>query len=150
MAKAGDGYAQLLLRQAQMERERKERKERKATRHEESHLQRQCVAWFRLQYPKLARLLFAVPNGGGRSKVEAGIMKAEGVTAGVSDLILLVPRGGHGALCIEMKTDSRGSRQSEAQKVWQKDVESQGYMYVVVRTLDEFMKVVRHYLSLPC
>lgn len=142
-----DGYAQLLLRQAQMEREHKDRK---ATRHEESHLQRQCVAWFRLQYPKLARLLFAVPNGGGRSKVEAGIMKAEGVTAGVSDLILLVPRGGHGALCIEMKTDSRGSRQSEAQKEWQKDVESQGYMYVVVRTLDEFMKVVRHYLSLPC
>lgn len=75
MAKAGDGYAQLLLRQAQMEREHKDRK---ATRHEESHLQRQCVAWFRLQYPKLARLLFAVPNGGGRSKVEAGIMKAEG------------------------------------------------------------------------
>lgn len=147
MAKAGDGYAQLLLRQAQMEREHKDRK---ATRHEESHLQRQCVAWFRLQYPKLARLLFAVPNGGGRSKVEAGIMKAEGVTAGVSDLILLVPRGGHGALCIEMKTDSRGSRQSEAQKEWQKDVESQGYMYVVVRTLDEFMKVVRDYLSLPC
>lgn len=142
-----DGYRQLLLRQAQMEREHKDRK---ATRHEESHLQRQCVAWFRLQYPKLARLLFAVPNGGGRSKVEAGIMKAEGVTAGVSDLILLVPRGGHGALCIEMKTDSRGSRQSEAQKEWQKDVESQGYMYVVVRTLDEFMKVVRHYLSLPC
>lgn len=142
-----DGYAQLLLRQAQMEREHKDRK---ATRHEESHLQRQCVAWFRFQYPKLARLLFAVPNGGGRSKVEAGIMKAEGVTAGVSDLILLVPRGGHGALCIEMKTDSRGSRQSEAQKEWQKDVESQGYLYVVVRTLDEFMKVVRHYLSLPC
>lgn len=147
MAKAGDGYTQLLLRQAQMEREHKDRK---ATRHEESHLQRQCVAWFRLQYPKLARLLFAVPNGGGRSKVEAGIMKAEGVTAGVSDLILLVPRGGHGALCIEMKTDSRSSRQSEAQKEWQKDVESQGYMYVVVRTLDEFMKVVRDYLSLPC
>ena len=32
-------------------------------------------------------MLFAVPNGGGRSRIEAGIMKAEGVTAGVSDLI---------------------------------------------------------------
>lgn len=36
----------------------------------------------------------------------------------MSDLILLVPRGGHGALCIEMKIDSRGSRQSEARSEW--------------------------------
>ena len=33
-------------------------------RHEESQLQRICVKWFRLQYPELAILLFAVPNGG--------------------------------------------------------------------------------------
>jgi hypothetical protein len=32
---------------------------------------------------------FAVPNGGYRSSVEAGIMKGLGVRAGVSDLILL-------------------------------------------------------------
>ena len=32
--------------------------------HEESQLQRICVKWFRLQYPELAVLLFAVPNGG--------------------------------------------------------------------------------------
>lgn len=43
--------------------------------HNESALQRTCVSWFRLQYPLIARLLFAVPNGGGRSRVEAAIMK---------------------------------------------------------------------------
>ena len=60
--------------------------------HEESHIQRNCVKWFRLAYPKLARLLFAVPNGGKRGIREAAIMKAEGVVAGVADLLLLIPK----------------------------------------------------------
>ena len=71
-----DPYLDLISRQEKVLR---------SPRHLESQLQRQCVAWFRLQYPKHARLLFAVPNGGGRSRIEAAIMKAEGVTAGVSE-----------------------------------------------------------------
>lgn len=70
-------------------------------------MQRMCVGWFRLQYPAVGKLLFAVPNGGARSRTEAAIMKAEGVTAGVTDLILLLGRGGFNALCIEMKTTYR-------------------------------------------
>ena len=54
-------------------------------------------------------LVFAVPNGGGRSVVEASIMKAEGVTAGVADLLLLEARGGWGCLCLEMKTKKKWS-----------------------------------------
>ena len=72
-------------------------------------MQRMCVGWFRLQYPAVGKLLFAVPNGGARSRTEAAIMKAEGVTAGVTDLILLLGRGGFNALCIEMKTTDRHS-----------------------------------------
>ena len=117
-----------------------------AQRHIESQLQRQCVAWFRLQYPKHAKLLFAVPNGGGRSRVEAAIMKAEGVTAGVADLILLVPRKGYGCLCLEMKTKSVSSRQSPAQKIWQRAVEEAGNVYAVVRTLEDFQDIVNDYL----
>lgn len=56
-----------------------------------------CVSWFRLKYPAIGKLLFAVPNGGARSRTEAAIMKAEGVTAGVADLILLIGRGGFNA-----------------------------------------------------
>lgn len=48
-------------------------------------MQRMCVGWFRFQYPAVGKLLFAVPNGGARSRTEAAIMKAEGVTAGVTD-----------------------------------------------------------------
>lgn len=76
-------------------------------RHIESQIQKDCVTWFRLQYPKIGRLLFAVPNGGARNAKEAAIMKGEGVTAGVADLILLYPSGGFHSLCIEFKTPAK-------------------------------------------
>ena len=117
--------------------------------HEESHLQRSCVAWFRLQYRQHAAMLFAVPNGGGRSRIEAAIMKAEGVTAGVADLILLEARGGWGSLCIEMKTDSKTSRQRPSQKEWQAEAERHGNRYEVCRTFEEFKAVVDDYMGLP-
>ena len=112
--------------------------------HKESCIQQSCVRWFRLQYPQYARLLFAVPNGGGRSRIEAAIMKGEGVTAGVADLLLLVPSGEWPYLCIEMKTPS--GRQSPAQKEWQRDVENIGGKYAVCRSLEDFMSLINDYL----
>lgn len=124
-------------------------------RHLEENLQAACVKWFRLQYPQYDGLLFHVPNGGRRNLKEAARLKAEGVVAGVSDLILLVPqwfttwRGQEGCLfaglCIEMKT-AKG-RQSPEQKEWQAKVEDQGYRYAVCRSLDEFMKTINNYLQ---
>lgn len=121
---------------------------RRTRTHEESQLQRDCVTWFRLQYPSHALMLFAVPNGGGRSPIEAAIMKAEGVVAGVADLILLEARGNYGALCIEMKTRSKSSRQSVNQKIWQEATQKAGNAYVVVRTFEDFQAVIRQYLAL--
>lgn len=114
-------------------------------RHDESRTQRECVKWFRLQYPQFARLLFAVPNGGARNKVTASVLKAEGVTAGVADLILFAPCGGFHALCIEMKTET--GRQSQEQKEWQREVENQGYKYVLCRTFEDFYEMVVNYLE---
>lgn len=114
-------------------------------REEEHNIQAACVRWFNLQWPEYRGLLFAVPNGGARSKATAGKLKAEGVVAGVSDLILLVPKQWAFALCIEMKT-AKG-RQSPEQKEWQSKVESHGYRYAVCRSLDEFMAVVNGYLT---
>lgn len=81
---------------------------RKKSRHIESQIQQSCVKWFRLQFPEIGLLLFAVPNGGARNKREAGILKGEGVTAGVVDMILLKPSGGFASLCIEFKTEEKG------------------------------------------
>lgn len=113
-------------------------------RNEESHIQQGCVRWFRYQYPDLARLLFAVPNGGARDRVTGAILKGEGVVAGVADLILLKPAGDYHALCLEMKT--RKGYQSDSQKQWQADVEKQGYRYAVCRSLDDFIDTVNGYL----
>lgn len=120
---------------------------RSKLRHMESHLQRNCITWFRLQYPKLAKLCFAVPNGGWRNRREARIMKAEGVTPGVADVILLKPSGGFASLCIEFKTEDKGSRQQESQKEWQAAAEEAGNRYELIRTFDRFREVVTEYLN---
>jgi len=135
-----DAYQRLLAKQ---EKDAK----RARPRHVESDLQKVCVSWFRAQYPSHAMMLFAVPNGGARSRTEAAIMKAEGVTAGVSDLILLEPRGGYGSLCIEMKTRDKDSRQRPSQKTWQEATEKAGNKYVLCRSLKEFQDAVRSYMS---
>ncbi len=110
----------------------------------EHRLQAGCVQWFRLQYPDYAHSLFAVPNGGRRDKATGARLKAEGVVAGVADLILLRQSKGYGALLIEMKT--KAGRQAASQRDWQRKVERDGYRYVVCRSLEEFMDAVRDYL----
>ena len=114
-------------------------------RHDESRLQQTCKRWFDIQYRPYSCLLFAVPNGGGRSRIEASIMKGEGVVSGVSDMLLLVPNTHYHALCIEMKTET--GRQSLNQKAWQQMVEEVGYMYVVVRSFEQFKEVVDDYMQ---
>lgn len=113
--------------------------------HYESKLQQACVRYFRLAYPEYSYMLFAVPNGGSRNAVEARILKAEGVVAGVADLILLVPRSGYGSLCIEMKIGK--NTQTDNQKLWQQETEKVGNRYVVVRKFEEFKLAVECYLK---
>lgn len=113
--------------------------------HYESKLQQSCVRYFRMAYPEYSYMLFAVPNGGARNAVEAKIMKSEGVVSGVADLILLMPRGSYGALCIEMKVGK--NTQTANQKQWQHEAEKAGNKYVVVRKFDEFRQVIEEYLN---
>lgn len=122
-------------------------------RHREHELQKACVTWFRYQYPKLSKLLFAVPNGAAlrgalvqRAK-QWKRLEAEGAVPGVSDLILLVPSGEFHGLCIEMKTKSKKSKQTDNQLVFEEKVIEQGYGYVVPTSVDEFIKIVTDYLE---
>lgn len=118
----------------------------------EHNIQSHCVAWFRLQYPKYAKLLFAVPNGTyfnsdtrGKAFAYHNKLVAEGLTKGVADLILLLPRGGFGALCVEMKMET--GKQSTEQKEWQKTTENNGNKYVVCRSLEQFIKEINLYIN---
>jgi hypothetical protein len=50
-----------------------------------------------MAFPTMRHNLFAVPNGGYRTKTTAALMKAEGQLSGVADLILLKRKGKCGA-----------------------------------------------------
>lgn len=67
-----------------------------------------------------------------------------GTQPGFPDLILLVASQDYHALLIELKT--RTGRQQDSQKDYQKRVEAQGYKYVVVRSLEQFMAEMKAYL----
>lgn len=110
----------------------------------ESKLQSTCVKWFRLQYPHIT--LFAIPNGGNRDAVTGAIMKREGVLAGVADLFIMVPSGGYHGLFIEMKTPT--GKLQESQKVFAEQAFRNRYLYMVIRSVDDFMAVVKAYLEL--
>ncbi|WP_202192639.1 VRR-NUC domain-containing protein [Bacteroides uniformis] len=120
-------------------------KSRKKYRNDEHKLQVSMVNWFRLQYPSMRHNLFAVPNGGRRDAATGRILKDEGVLAGVSDLILLKSNQHYGALLIETKT--KKGTQRESQKEWESKITADGYKYVVVRSLDDFIKEVNDYLK---
>lgn len=119
---------------------------RKRPSDEEHRIQCSCVRWFNLKHRKLKGRLFAVPNGGKRDALTGAKLKAEGVVAGVADLILLVPNRFYGALLVEMKTLT--GRQSKSQKNWEQIITSEGdYKYVVCHSLDDFIREVDDYLK---
>lgn len=118
---------------------------RSKPKNEEHKIQCSCIRYFRLKYPKFKNMLFAVPNAARRSARNGAYMKDEGMLPGVADLILLKSNRFYGGLCLELKTEK--GKQSKSQKDWQKDAEANGAKYVVIRSLDEFIKVVDDYLK---
>ena len=117
-------------------------------RHLEHKLQVACVRWFSYEYPTLRMLLFAVPNGAylGKSNARRGKqLKNEGMVSGVSDLILLMPNDEHHGLCIEMKLPK--GKQSESQFHFQANVQTNGYRYEIVRSFNQFEKLIKEYLN---
>ena len=82
-------------------------------------------------------IIFSVPNGGSRNIIEAKKMKATGILAGVSDLIII---NEHKTLFIEVKV-LKGV-QSEVQKEFETRVTSLGFDYILVRSLEDFKSKV--------
>lgn len=120
---------------------------RRKPRNLEHTLQCRVIRWFRLTYPNMVHNLFAVPNGGYRTKTTAALMKEEGQLSGVADLILLKRKGSCGALLLEAKV--KGNYQSQTQREWQRRIEADGYQYRIFHSLEEFSQIVNDYLNLP-
>lgn len=113
----------------------------------EDKLQISCKYWFDAQYPKLKLLLHHSPNEGLLMKHDrdGAKRKAMGMRAGFPDFIFLHPNKFYSYLAIELK--SAKGRQTDHQKEYQQAVEQSGGKYVIVRSLEEFMRVVKDYIN---
>lgn len=107
----------------------------------EDILQAKIYKWYHNTYcTKLnnpRHCIFAVPNGGKRSKSEAARFKATGLVAGVSDLIVIQPNR---IIFIELKLPT--GKQQKTQIDFENTVKALGFEYYVVRSLEEFKKIV--------
>ena len=82
---------------------------------------------------------FAIPNAGKRTPRTAARMQQEGLQAGVADLCIMLPGGR--VIWVELKT-SKG-RQSAAQKAFQSVCETLDHPYLMPRSLDEAIVLLR-------
>ncbi len=92
------------------------------------------------------RWMFAIPNGGYRTKATAGKMAAEGLKAGVWDIYLPRPSNGYHGLFIEMKYGK--NKLTELQQEFFEYATQQGYLCKVAYSADEAIEIIDDYLGL--
>lgn len=128
----------------------------RARRDEESQHQQALIRWASMaRFPGhvagvlatefIGDYLYAVPNGGARSKATAGRLKAEGVKAGVWDLKLEVPIGRSPGLWIEMKAGKNSL--TDGQKAWKLRMERLGYRCAVCWSWEAARDAIGEYLQ---
>lgn len=129
-------------------------------RHIEDEHQKTVIDWAKLKRvvvdtipnARLERFLIHIPNGGKRGKREAERLKAQGVKAGVSDLLLALPRGYYSGLWVEMKRPivkgESKPKPTDAQLDWLDDMRAVGYAAHVCYGAREAIDVIENYLSL--
>ena len=113
--------------------------------HDEQKTLFNWAAYANGRYPEL-NLMFAIPNGGHRHKAVAAKMKAEGVKAGVPDILLPVPRGGHHGLFVEMKHGR--NKASEKQLRWIEKLAEQGYLAIICYGFEDAQENITSYLDM--
>ena len=96
-------------------------------------------------HPELI-MLYAVPNGGTRNKMEAVNLKRQGVVAGVPDLCLAIPKGKYHGLYIEMKVHP--NKTTEQQNSWLYNLSRYGYAVAVCYGCVSAKKTIEKYLNL--
>ena len=102
------------------------------------------AALARCRFPELD-LLYHIPNGGSRNRLEAAKLRRQGVKSGVPDLCLPVARGGYHGLYIEMKYGK--NKTSENQNKWLADLRAQDYAAAVCYGWQDAQQVITNYLE---
>jgi len=109
----------------------------------ESHEQRLLVEWLRLQ----GIGFFAVPNSARRDARNAARLKAEGMRAGVPDLIFTRRFANGQPVALELKT--KKGRLSNSQREVIREMESEGWIVLVAFGLEDAVKKVRDTFGRP-
>ena len=95
-------------------------------------------------YPEL-EWMFAIPNGGERNVKVAVKLKAEGVRAGVSDIMLPAPRSNYHGFFIEMTAPGKIENTSDKQDKFGAFVTTQGYRFAVFDNwLDAWVEILEY------
>mgnify|MGYP006421254555 CR=1 FL=1 len=108
---------------------------------DEAKFQQACYMWFHNTYPAYRGLLCCNLNNS-KNKVDGALNRSKGVQPGRADMVFY---WNGRAVHIELKTPN--GLQSKAQKEWQKLIISQGFNYVIVRSLNEFKALIEGILG---
>jgi hypothetical protein len=99
----------------------------------------------------LGKVLYHIPNGGNRNRIEAGIMKGEGVKAGMMDYHLPIPSQGYASLYLEMKKPiAIPSDVSQEQRERAAVMRDCGNMVHFARNWRHAAEIICGYLDIPC
>lgn len=102
----------------------------------EREIQKLVVEWFRATYKDKGEII-CVPNE--VTHYSSNKWQAVGMRKGCSDLLVILKGK---VIFVELKTPQ--NKQSYEQVGFQRSVENLGYEYYVVRSLDEFIYVLKH------
>jgi hypothetical protein len=126
--------------------------------------QERFFQWVHHKFPELENLIFAIPNGGSRSKkaikardgstkyisIEGARLKRQGVKAGILDVFISIASSPYHGAYIEFKSPSIKnplSALSTEQKRFKKLAEENGYLVIVVNTFEDAKNRVLEYLK---
>ena len=111
---------------------------------DEQELLFEWLEWRSISTPELT-LAYHIPNEGRRSRRAGGELVKQGMKKGMPDICLPIPRGGYGALYIELKR-RHGGRLSEDQRKCLAALNEAGNLAVVCKGFDEAKDVIERYL----
>jgi len=108
----------------------------------EDQLQAKCYQWAYNTYPQLRGLLFSVPNGGTRNKIEAMKLKATGLTPGIPDMLLIHPV--FAAFELKSEIGVLSPAQKKIHEIWA----NAGIEIYIIKDFDYFVAVINKIVTL--
>lgn len=110
----------------------------------EKNIQRDFFEWLSY-YPDIRPYVFAIPNGGTRHKIEARNLKLQGVTAGVPDVFVAIPKLPCHGMFIEFKSNK--GKLTDSQKNMINLLSKQNYLCKICYSFEEGRNAVESYLG---